>query len=370
MPRKKIIPIPDVLDVLNPFKAKKQRIMNFNPANGVATRPQSEHVKISVFDFTPGNCDEVIIDDNNVAAAFKYLDTPAVSWLNIDGINKEQVHALCEHYQIHFLVEEDILSVGQRAKMDEIGDTLFCLLPMIYFNTETSTVEQEQVSIVLGKNFVISFQDDPLRDVFEPIRDRLRIPGTRIRTAGADYLCYALLDMIIDNYFIVLDKLGERIELMEEAVQHQPTTRALARINFLRKELLLFRRAIAPVRELVNGFLKSESNLLEDRITKYYKDVYDHILQCNDLTENYRDMVLNLQELYHTQLNVKMNEVMKVLAVVTTLMAPLTVIAGIYGMNFKHMPELESPHGYFITLGAMGLIFVLMIIIFKKRGWF
>jgi magnesium transporter len=185
-----------------------------------------------------------------------------------------------------------------------------------------------------------------------------------------DFLCYSLLDVIIDSYFTVLDKLGERIELMEDLVQHDPNTRTLARINFLRRQVFLFKRAVAPVRELVNGFLKSESDLLEDNVTKYYKDVYDHIIQCNDLADNYRDMILNVQEMYHTQLNLKMNEIMKVLAVVTTLLSPLTLIAGIYGMNFHNMPELESRNGYFYTLGGMGVLLILMILIFRKRGWF
>lgn len=368
MLKRNILPIPDVLDALNPFKVRKQRIMNYNPAIEKVSRKPAEAVTITVFDYTGENCDESVLD--NIDQAFRYLETPGVSWINIDGIRKEDVHAICTRYSIHLLAEEDIMSVGQRAKMDEIGAQLFCLLPMIYFNKGSSTIEQEQVSIVLGKNFVISFQEDAGRDVFNPVRDKLRICGSRITKAGADYLCYSLLDVIVDSYFIVLDKLGERIELMEDVIQHQPNTRSLARINYLRRELLLFRRAIAPVRELVNGFLRSESNLLEEQTTKYFKDVYDHIVQCNDLADNYRDMILNLQELYHTQLNVKMNEVMKVLAVVTTLMAPLTVIAGIYGMNFDYMPELRTRNGYFVTLGVMVILLVVMVIIFRKRGWF
>lgn len=363
--RKRILPIPDVL---NPFKEKKQRIMNYNPVTGSASRKPAEVVKITVFDYTASHCDELVVE--KIEDTYKYLETPGVSWINIDGIRKEEVHAICLRYGVHYLVEEDILNVGQRAKMDEMGDELFCVLPMIYFNKESCTIEQEQVSMVLGKNFVISFQEDPTKDVFDPIRDKLRLNGSRLRGAGADYLCYALLDVIVDSYFVILDKLGERIELMEDVIQHQPNTRALARINLLRRELLLFRRAIIPVRELVNGFLRSESPLLDGRTMKYYKDVYDHIVHGNELTDNYRDMVMNLQEQYHTQLNLKMNEVMKVLAVVTTLMAPLTVIAGIYGMNFDNMPELHTRHGYFFTIGTMVVILIIMIFIFKKRRWF
>ncbi|CAL1521105.1 Cobalt/magnesium transport protein CorA [Chitinophaga sp. MM2321] len=363
-----MLPIPDVLDALNPFKVKKQRLMNFNPAMGITPRKPAETSKITVFEYNSDDCKEKVLD--NIEDTFPYMKSQHLSWINIDGIKKEDVHAICEYFMIHPLIEEDILSIGQRAKMDEIGERLFCLLPMMYFNKESTTIDQEQVSIVLGKNFVISFQEDPQRDVFDPVRDKLKIHGSRIRNGEADYLCYSLLDVIIDNYFVVLDKLGERIEVMEDVVQHNPDTRALARINFLRRQVLFYKRAISPVRELVNGFLKSESDLLEDKVTKYYKDVYDHIIQCNDLADNYRDMVLNLQEMYHTQLNLKMNEIMKVLAVVTTLITPLTLIAGIYGMNFHNMPELESRNGYFYTLAAMGLLLVIMIMLFRKRGWF
>ena len=368
MALKNKLPIPGVVQALNPFKVKKQRIMNFNPAEGVALRKPSADSKITVFDYNSNLCSELVLQ--KIEDTFRYAESSQLSWINIDGIRKEEVHAVCEQFMIHPLIEEDILSIGQRAKMDEINDRMFCLLPMIYFNSETSSVDLEQVSIILGKNFVISFQEDPARDVFDPVRTKLLLKGSRIRNGGADYLCYSLLDVIVDNYFIVMDKLGERIEMMEDLVQHQPNTRTLARINYLRRQVFLFKRAISPVRELVNGFLKSESDLLDDKVTKYYKDVYDHIIQCNDLADNYRDMVLNLQEMYHTQLNLKMNEIMKVLAVVTTLMAPPTLLAGIYGMNFHNMPELESRNGYYYTLGGMGILLILMILVFRKRGWF
>jgi magnesium transporter len=364
-----MLPIQGVLGNLNPFKErKKQRIMNYNPVTGPLTRRAINCEKISVFDYDTDNCEEISTQDESFV--FKYLDNKNVTWVNIDGINKEMVHRICSRYNIHTLLEEDILSVGQRAKMDEIGDYLFSLLPMLYFNEETSVIEQEQISIVLGKHFVISFQEDAHRDVFDTVRGKLRIKHSRIRMAGPDYLCYSLLDTIVDSYFDVIEKLGERIEQMEEWIQHQPDKRTLARINFLRRELLLLKRAIAPVRELINGFMKSESELLDERTTKYFKDVYDHIVQANELAENYREMILTLQEQYHTQINLKMNEIMKVLAVVTTLMAPLTFIAGIYGMNFDNMPELHSHNGYYFVMIAMLAMLIGMIIFFRRRGWF
>lgn len=366
----RIIPIHDVLETLNPFKARKQRLMNYNPATGPVTRKHAVCEKITIFNYSSTHFEEVTLSGDSVEAIFEHIDTQNTVWINIDGINRGTIHEICTRLGIHVLLEDDIMSVGQRAKMDEIGDHLFCLLPMMYFNSQHCTIDQEQVSIVLGKNFVISFQEDAEKDVFNHLREKLRINNSRIRSVGADYLCYSLIDIIVDSYYTIIEKLGERIELLEDAVQHHANTKTQARINFLRKELLVLKRAIAPVRELVNGFLKSESDLLEERTTKYFKDVYDHIVQANDLAENYRDVMLTVQDLYHAQINLKMNEIMKVLAVVTTIMAPLTFIAGIYGMNFDHMPELHSKNGYYYTLIVMLVMLIGMIMLFKKKKWF
>lgn len=365
MAKRPLLPIPDAI---NPFKVKKKRLMNFNPVTAASTRPLVDHVKITVFEYDEKSVKEEVMD--RLEDCFRFSHSNCVKWINVDGVRRQEVEAICKEYDIHYLLMEDIMSEGQRAKMDEIGNNLFCLLPMTNFRDESSSVDMEQVSLVLTKNVVISFQDDPRRDVFNPIRERLRSNGTKIRNSGADYLLYSLLDEIVDNYFTVMDKLGERIEVLEEIIPRQPNNRTLGRINFLRKEALLFKRGIVPVREVLTGLLKSENDLIEENTRKYFKDVYDHIIQATDLSENYRDMVINLQELYHTQMSQKMNEVMKVLAIVTTLLAPLTVITGIYGMNFEHMPELKSPHGYFVVLGVMLIIFVGMITIFRKRGWF
>lgn len=365
MAKRPILPIPDAI---NPFRVKKQRLMNFNPVTATTSRKPVEQVKITVFEYDEKNVREEVMPD--AQSCFRFSETEGIKWINVDGVRREEVEIICNNFNIHPLLMEDILSEGQRAKMDEIRENLFCLLPMVYFRAESSTVELEQVSLVLGKNVVISFQDDPNKDVFNPIREKLRTRGTKLRMKGADYLLYALLDTIVDNYFIVMDNLGERIEILEEIIPRQPNNRTLARINFLRKEVLLFKRSIAPVRELMNGLMKSENDWLKEDTEKYFKDVYDHIIQATDLAESYRDLVMNLQELYHAQMNQKLNEVMKVLAVVTTLLAPMTVITGIYGMNFDVMPELRNPNGYFVILGIMLFIFVSMIFVFRKRGWF
>jgi magnesium transporter len=265
---------------------------------------------------------------------------------------------------------EDILSVGQRPKMDDMEGLVFCVLNMLYFNEKDSSIESEQISIVLGKNFVISFQEDAYRDVFNPLRERLKLNGSKVRVNKADFLFYSLIDLIVDNYFVVMEKFGEKIELLEEDILRNADTRSLAKINILRKEMIVLKRSIAPVRELVNGILRSENELIDERTEKYFKDVYDHIVQANDLCENYRDMMMNLHDLYLNNVNLKMNEVMKVMAIVTCLLAPATVIGGIFGMNFEKIPWLHNDLGFFIAVGAMLIIPIWMIWMFRKKGWF
>jgi magnesium transporter len=206
--------------------------------------------------------------------------------------------------------------------------------------------------------------------VFNPLRDKLQFRSNKIRQSGTDYLFYSLIDMIVDNYFLVMEKLSEKIEILEEDIIRHPNNRSLAKINQLRKEMIVLKRNIAPVRDMVNGILRSESPLIQERTEKYFKDIYDHIVQANDLAENYRDMMMNLHDLYLSNVNLKMNEVMKVMAIVTCLLAPATVIGGIFGMNFENVPLLRNHWGFWFAMGAMLLIPIWMIGAFKKRGWF
>lgn len=354
--------------LLNPMQLlRTKKVLQVNQTI-ISSRKEPEKVSLFVYDY-----DTTCVKFKELEAVpdcFPYIDSPLVSWINIDGLRKTDVESVCAHYGIHNLISEDILSQGQRPKVDEINGLLFCLMNMLYFNEKDSAVEIEQISLVLGKNFVISFQEDDSRDVFNPLRDRLKVNNTKIRQNGADFLFYSLIDMIVDNYFVVMEKLGEKIEGLEEDIVRQPNTRSLAKINMLRKEMIILKRSVSPVRELVNGILRSESELIQDRTLKYFKDVYDHTLQANDLAENYRDMMMNLHDLYLSNVNLKMNEVMKVMAVVTCLLAPATVIGGIFGMNFEIIPLLHNRWGFFISVGLMLFIPLAMVRIFKKRGWF
>ncbi|MGV3527785.1 MAG: magnesium/cobalt transporter CorA [Flavisolibacter sp.] len=346
---------------------RTKSIVKVNPT--VETeRVDAERSFITVYDYSGDSLQEVKLQ--TVEEAFAYRESGRVSWINIDGIRKADVEKVTEHFGIHPLIAEDILSVNQRPKMDEVEGVVFCLLNMLYFNQQHKSVEQEQISIVLGPDFVISFQEDPSKDVFNPIRQKLKMSNTKVRQRGADYLCYSMLDMIVDNYFLVMEKLGDRIEQVEEEVIRNSNKWSLARINQLRKELIILKRNIVPVRDLVAAVIRSESELFDDRTYKYFKDVYDHILQAHDLSENYRDIMISMQDLYINNVNLKMNEVMKVMAIVTCLLAPATVIGGIFGMNFETIPLLHNKWGFFISVVAMLFIPLWMLQIFRRRGWF
>jgi len=359
------------LKFLNPlalFNTKRTRdIFKVNPTI-TPERQEADTIVANIFDYTHTELHEFTY--NTIEPCTKFNNNGHISWINIDGIRKKEVESICTHFGIHYLITEDILSVGQRPKMDELSPVLYCLMNMLYFNDQTGTVETEQISILLGKDYVISFQEDASRDVFDPIREKLKIAESKLRLSGADYLCYAMIDMIVDNYYLVMDKIGDRIEMLEERIIRSSNKRSLAEINALRKELIVLKRNVSPVRDIVNGFVRTDSNLLDERTRKYFKDIYDHIVQANDLVESHRDMMINLHDLYVSNVNLKLNEVMKVMTIVTCLLAPATVIGGIFGMNFDVIPYAHQSNGFYIATSFMIIIPILMVFIFRKRGWF
>lgn len=350
------------------ISVSKRRFNKYDPAAAPERKPLASVPVYSIFSYNERKLTEkkLLLDYDPHSPA-----TPdRITWINVDGLQKDCVEQICAQYQVHPLLAEDILSVGQRAKMDEVDDRLFCLLPMIYFNVDTNTIEMEQVSMVIGPHFVLSFQEDALRDVFEPLRERLRNGNPRIRERSADYLCYSLLDVIVDSYFAVIDKLADSIELLETRLINKREQGVLMDISSIRKEVMLMKRAILPVRELINGFLRTENTLIEDRNLKYFKDVSDHIIQANENCDNLRDLLGNLQDMYMNQINLRMNEVMKIFTMVSLLLAPATVIGGIFGMNFEQIPMLHNPVGFYVSVSAMLLIPLLMLFYFKWKKWF
>jgi len=293
-----------------------------------------------------------------------------VEWIDLDGIHDlDWVRALGKRHGLHPLVLEDIAHAEQRTKLDEFDGFVYVVLRMLSFNAEAEELQDEQVSIVMGPGFVLSFQERP-GDVFDMVRGRLRDGRKKIRAAGSDYLAYALIDAIVDHYFVVLERLGDRIEQLEEDVSQTPEPETLEKINRCKRELLFLRKSVWPLREVISQIHRGESPHFAEETRVYLRDVYDHTIQVIDTVESLRDIASGLVDLYLSSVSHRMNEVMKVLTIIATIFIPLTFIAGVYGMNFAHMPELASPWGYPIVLGVMLLVAVGMIIFFKRRRWF
>lgn len=323
---------------------------------------------ISVFDYDTNNIKHH--KPTSIQECFHFKHSSTITWINMDGLDKEQMEEICNHYNIHWLIQEDVMSRGQRPKVDEIEGVVYCLLNMLFINTSTGVIEEEQISIVMGNNFVLSFQEDAEKDVFDPIRKRLHIQNSRERERGTDYLFYSLIDLITDSYLGVIENLGTQIETIEEQILQRTSKHTFERISQLRKDIILLKRNIAPAKDVAASLNRTESELIQERTTKYFKDVYDHVVQANDLIDNYRDLIIGLQDMYVNNINLRMNEVMKTLAIITAIMAPATVIGGVFGMNFDIIPYAHHAYGFYGTIAVMVIIPILMIIWFYRRGWF
>lgn len=354
--------------ILQPFRARRQRVQ-FNPNNPISPEEKTDvATRLEIFKY--GESEVTHYSPETLVECMFPISRHQVSWLNVDGLKKKEVTEIATYYHIHPLLVEDILSKGQRAKADNMDTQLFCLIPMIRYNKDIGTLEVEQLSLILGDHFVISFQEEPLHDPFGGIRNKLNSNDINLRKKNADYLFYALIDAVVDQYFNVLDHLVARLEKLEDEVVLRHENDSLIKITLLRREIMIVKRVIGPVREVINYFLTTENKLIDKANKKYFKDVYDHILLAIEYTENYRDMITSLQDLNMNKVDMKMNEVMKILTVVTTLLAPATVIGGIFGMNFDKIPYAHHPYGFYIAVGMMLVIAFLMLLYFKKKKWF
>ncbi|MFO8165571.1 MAG: magnesium/cobalt transporter CorA [Thermodesulfobacteriota bacterium] len=328
---------------------------------------KTEKVKITIIDYDATQLQEK--EAATITECFPFKNKPTVTWINIDNIHQVEVmEKIGAHFGIHQLTLEDIMNTGQRPKMEDFEDYIFMVVKMIYYDENDNEIKTEQISLLIGPTFVISFQEKE-GDVFNPIRDRIRKAQGRIRKMKADYLAYALIDTIVDHYFVVLEKLGEKIEDIEEALITNPTPETLQNIHTLKRELIFMRKSIWPLREVVNKMERGESSLIDKSIEVYLRDIYDHTIQVVDTIETFRDMVSGMLDIYLSSISNKMNEVMKVLTIIATIFIPLTFIAGIYGMNFKYMPELEWYWGYAVALILMGLIAFAMVLYFRNKKW-
>ncbi|HYD22655.1 MAG TPA: magnesium/cobalt transporter CorA [Flavipsychrobacter sp.] len=365
--RKRVKGLANVLREWGWDSSGKRPVTVFNPTRYVARLSPGEEPVYTRFHYSRTSMTEDQLAPEDACSVKK---DGGILWINVDGLRQDEVEKICTTYNIHQLAVEDILSVGQSAKMDEIGDVVYCLLPMIYYNGGTGHIEAEQVSIVLGKGFVLSFQEDKTRDVFNPVRDRLRVEGSKLRERDATYLCYSLIDIIVDSYFGVLEKMNERIDKLEDNILLQKEKAATEKVSILRREVMFLRRLIVPVRDLVAGFIRSENPLVDDRQNKYFKDIMDHVNQAHDYVDAHREILMNLQDVFNSQINLRLNEVMKIFTLVAVLLAPATVIGGIFGMNFDVIPLSHHGAGFWVAVAAMLVIPLLMLIWFKRKGWF
>ena len=327
-----------------------------------------EESKITVIDYDEASFQEEEV--KTVEECFAFRDKPSVTWINVEGIHQvEVVEKLGHCFGLHPLVLEDILNTDQRPKMEVYGGYVYIVLKMLYGNHSNRSIEVEQVSLILGSNFVMSFQEGIEGDVFNPVRERIRSGKGLIRKMGPDYLAYSLIDTIVDNYFLILERLGERIEILEEELVARPTTSTLEEIQKIKYQMVFVRRAVWPLREVISGLGRKESPLIREPTEVYLRDVYDHTVQVMDTIETYREMLSGMLDIYLSSVSNRLNSVMKVLTIIATIFMPLTFIAGIYGMNFKYMPELEWRWGYLAAWLLFVVIGISMLIYFKKKKW-
>lgn len=326
---------------------------------------KSESVTITVFRYNGAMCEEL---ESKQAEQLAPPADNSVMWINVGGVHKvEMVETLGKQFSLHPLLLEDVANTDQRPKLDDYESYLFLVIKMLSLSARKEIVV-EQVSLVLGRNYVISFQENG-SDVFQPVRERLRGGKGRLRQSNADYLFYALIDAIVDQYFAVLESLGEKIEALQQAVVNDPQPETLNDIHALKRQLLFVRRAVWPLRDVMNNLSRSDCPFLQHSTKVFFRDVYDHVVQIVDTIETLREMVSANLDIYLSSVSYRLNAVMRVLTVITTIFMPLSFIASIYGMNFEHMPELRSPWGYPLVLGVMAAVGVGMLILFRKKRW-
>jgi len=323
--------------------------------------------RISTIDFN-----ETGIEENEVRKIdkiFPLKNKGVITWINIDGLKRiDIVEKIGRELGLHPLVLEDIANTSQRPKMEDFTDYLFVVFKMLQYNENAKDIEAEQISLILGQNWVISFQENE-GDVFDPIRERLRTDKGRIRKMGADYLVYTLIDSVVDNYFAVLEKVGEKIEEIEDEIIANPSLKTMQAIHDLKRQLILLRKSVWPFREVISRLERWESKLINKSTDIFLRDVYDHTIQVIDAIETFRDMLSGMLDIYMSGVSNKMNEVMKVLTIIATIFIPLTLVAGIYGMNFRYMPELEWEIGYPFVLLIMLAVGIVMLLYFRKKKW-
>ena len=322
--------------------------------------------KITIIDYNEKTFE--IKETGEVPENLYEIKDKTVRWINVEGISKLNIiKQIGKQFQLHPLIMEDIVNPAQRPKLENFEEYLFIILRILRWNKAEKSIISEQISIILGNSYVISFRETD-SNIFEPILERIIKAKGRIRKMGSDYLVYTLMDVIIDNYFVILEKIGKKIDEIEEELVENPKIETLHAIHLLKRELITLRKAMWPSRNVVNN-LQREDSYIKDATQIYLRDIYDHVIQIIDTFENYRDIISGMLDIYLSSVSNKMNEIMKVLTIISTIFIPLSFLAGFYGMNFLYMPELKVPLAYPLLIMAMTIIAIIMILFFKRKKW-
>lgn len=358
------------------FEPDQSTIIRKRTAPGAApgtivVDPDAPPSRIYAIAFGPEGFQEQAVEAPHDLAPL--LQAYSTVWINVDGLgDKEVIQQLGTMFELHRLALEDVVNVHQRPKIEDYTEQLFFVARMVYRN---ETIQTEQLSMFIGENYVLTFQERPGGDCFDPVRERLRKGVARIRSYGTDYLAYCLIDALVDAYFPIIEVYGDHLEALEDEVLESPTASIVNEIHQARRDLLLLRRAIWPLREAINALLRDQAQRFSDETRVHLRDCYDHSIQILDFVESYRELVSDLMDVYLSSLSARMNEVMRVLTVIATIFIPLTFISSVYGMNFDteaswwNMPELSWPFGYPLVLGVMGVVAVVQLVFFWRRGW-
>ena len=335
---------------------------------------RTEEVKLTIIDYDNERFEMRTAE--TVEECLQYKNSPGMTWINVEGIHDTRiVEKLGACFGLHPLIVEDIVNTGQRPKVDISDDYIFIVLKRITWDQTEKVIQVEQISLVIGSNYVITFEERD-SETFDSVINRIKSNKGRIRKAGADYLAYTLMDNIVDNYFRVIENIGEDIEDMEEELVDNPTPDTVHKIHFIKREMIFLRKSIWPLREIISLLEREETSLIQEPTLIYLKDVYDHTIQMIDIIETYGDITSGMLDVYLSSISNKMNAVMKVLTIIATIFIPLTFIAGIYGMNFNtekspfNMPELNWYFGYPFVMGLMAAIGFVMLYLFKRKKWF
>jgi magnesium transporter len=328
---------------------------------------KKEKARINIINYENTVLNE--LDDASVNQCRDFAKGPGVTWINVNGIHDIRlIQALGECFKLHPLTLEDIVNTSQRIKIEEFPNYIFIVLKMITFNEAANEVEFEHVSLILGENFVISFQEDE-GDVFDGVRDRIRSAKGRSRSMKSDYLAYTLMDAVVDHYFLAVERIGDRIEDIDDQILAEPKPEYIKEIHQLKRDILSLRKSVWPLREEIGAIEKSESAMIHPETKVYWRDLYDHTIQIIELVETFRDILGGMHDTYLSSMSNRMNEIMKMLTIIATIFIPLTFIVGVYGMNFEYMPELKWRFGYYMIWGIMLIVGIGLLVYFKRRKW-